>query len=87
VLLPACCSVLTVWYAETAGGKYRQVNWPGNCSGSNWICSILNHEHRDVEIFAVSTEGAQCSGLEPVTITHFNSIVLTFCDWLREIGM
>jgi len=40
-----------------------------------------------MKIFAISTVGSQCSGLEPVMITHFNSIVLMFCDWFWEIGM
>lgn len=89
VLLSACCCIVLwlVWNVETAEGKYRQVNWPGNCSGSKWICSVLSHLYRDMKIFAVSTVGSQCSGLEPVMITHFSSNVLTFCDWFLEIGM
>jgi len=40
-----------------------------------------------MKIFAVSTVGSRCSGLQLVMITHFNSIVLTFCDWFWESGM
>lgn len=35
-------------------GKYKQVNWPGNCSGTKWICSVLSQSYRGMKILPLA---------------------------------